>query len=247
MTRRDRWFRSAWPRAATQSRTARSTTALRAGSDRHVGRSCLSASVSRMDDEAAEAERTSRVARWSDISLPPDEIALLQEIAALGALRSGHHEEPDVRRKPDRAFGIGVLFSGGDPKAKALAAQVLAEEGQRPLYRIDLSQVVSKYIGETESNLRRVFDAAEDGGAILVLDEADVLFGERSEVGDSRDADIDVAYLLERIENHPGLVILTTNRKSALDAAFIRRLRFVIDFPLPIKRPLADRAPTSAT
>lgn len=194
-----------------------------------------------------EAERTSRVARWSDISLPPDEIALLQEIAALGALRSGHHEEPDVRRKPDRAFGIGVLFSGGDPKAKALAAQVLAEEGQRPLYRIDLSQVVSKYIGETESNLRRVFDAAEDGGAILVLDEADVLFGERSEVGDSRDADIDVAYLLERIENHPGLVILTTNRKSALDAAFIRRLRFVIDFPLPIKRPLADRAPTSAT
>lgn len=234
MTGRDRSFRSPWTRAATQSRTARSTTALRAGSDRHVGRSCLSASVSRMDDEAAEAERTSKVARWSDISLPPDEIALLQEIAALGALRSGHHEEPDVRRKPDRAFGIGVLFSGGDRKAKALAAQVLAEEGQRPLYRIDLSQVVSKYIGETESNLKRVFDAAEDGGAILVLDEADALFGKRSEVGDSRDADIEVAYLLQRIKNHGGLVILTTSRKSALDAAFIRRLRFVIDFPVPI-------------
>src|SRR5690606_19466901 len=103
------------------------------------------------------------------------------------------------------------------------------------LYRIDLSRVVSKYIGETEKNLARVFDAAEEGGAILLFDEADALFGKRTEVKDSHDryANIEVSYLLQRMEAYRGLAILTTNLKSALDDAFLRRLRFVITFPFP--------------
>src|SRR5262249_59054368 len=103
------------------------------------------------------------------------------------------------------------------------------------LYRIDLSSVVSKYIGETEKNLRRVFDAAENSGAILLFDEADALFGKRSEVKDSHDryANIEVSYLLQRMEVYRGLAILTTNLKENLDPAFMRRLRFVVHFPFP--------------
>jgi SpoVK/Ycf46/Vps4 family AAA+-type ATPase len=112
---------------------------------------------------------------------------------------------------------------------------VLANELSLDLYRIDLSQVVSKYIGETEKNLRRVFDAAEEGGAILLFDEADALFGKRSEVKDSHDryANIEVSYLLQRMEDYRGLAILTTNMKSALDTAFLRRIRFIVQFPFP--------------
>ncbi len=105
------------------------------------------------------------------------------------------------------------------------------------LYRIDLSAVVSKYIGETEKNLRRLFDAAEDGGAILFFDEADALFGKRSEVKDSHDryANIEINYLLQRLESFGGLAILASNMKSALDTAFMRRLRFIVNFPFPGK------------
>jgi SpoVK/Ycf46/Vps4 family AAA+-type ATPase len=106
---------------------------------------------------------------------------------------------------------------------------------QLDLYRIDLSQVVSKYIGETEKNLRRVFDAAEGGGAILLFDEADAIFGKRTEVKDSHDryANIEVSYLLQRMEAYRGLAVLTTNMKNALDPAFMRRIRFVVQFPFP--------------
>ena len=116
-----------------------------------------------------------------------------------------------------------------------MAAEVLAHELRLDLYRIDLSQVVSKYIGETEKNLRKVFDAAEAGGAILLFDEADALFGKRSEVKDSHDryANIEVSYLLQRMEAYRGLAILTTNMKSAIDIAFLRRIRFVVQFPFP--------------
>jgi SpoVK/Ycf46/Vps4 family AAA+-type ATPase len=116
-----------------------------------------------------------------------------------------------------------------------MAAEVLAAELDLDLYRIDLSRVVSKYIGETEKNLSRIFDAAEEGGAILLFDEADALFGKRSEVKDSHDryANIEVSYLLQRMEAYRGLAILTTNLKSSLDDAFLRRLRFVITFPFP--------------
>jgi SpoVK/Ycf46/Vps4 family AAA+-type ATPase len=116
-----------------------------------------------------------------------------------------------------------------------MAAEVLARDLNLDLFRIDLSRVVSKFIGETEKNLASVFDAAEDGGAILLFDEADALFGKRSEVRDSHDryANMEVAYLLQRVETYRGLAILTTNFRSALDKAFARRLRFIVEFPFP--------------
>ena len=116
-----------------------------------------------------------------------------------------------------------------------MAAEVLARELRLDLYRIDLSAVVSKYIGETEKNLKQVFDAAEEGGVLLLFDEADALFGKRSEVSDSHDryANIEVGYLLQRMEAYQGLAILTTNLKSSIDTAFQRRLRFTVNFPFP--------------
>jgi SpoVK/Ycf46/Vps4 family AAA+-type ATPase len=119
-----------------------------------------------------------------------------------------------------------------------MAAEVIANELRLSLYRIDLSAVVNKYIGETEKNLRRLFDAAEGSGAILFFDEADALFGKRSEVKDSHDryANIEINYLLQRIESYRGLAILATNQKNSLDTAFLRRLRFVVNFPFPILR-----------
>jgi SpoVK/Ycf46/Vps4 family AAA+-type ATPase len=137
-----------------------------------------------------------------------------------------------------------------------MAAEVLARVLRLDLYRIDLSTVVSKYIGETEKNLRRVFDAADEGGAILLFDEADALFGKRSEVKDSHDryANIEVSYLLQRMEAYRGLAILTTNLKDSLDTAFLRRLRFVVQFPAPDaeqraeiwRRIFPERTPTEA-
>jgi SpoVK/Ycf46/Vps4 family AAA+-type ATPase len=128
-----------------------------------------------------------------------------------------------------------VLFTGEPGTGKTMAAEVIARELDLLLYKIDLSAVVSKYIGETEKSLRRLFDAAEDGGAILFFDEADALFGKRSEVKDSHDryANIEINYLLQRMEAYRGLAILATNMKGALDNAFLRRLRFVVNFPFP--------------
>ena len=138
-------------------------------------------------------------------------------------------------RTSSRGLGITALFAGPSGTGKTLAAEVIARELRLDLYRIDLSAVVSKYIGETEKNLRRVFDAAEEGGAVLLFDEADALFGKRSEVKDSHDryANIEVSYLLQRMEAYRGLAILTTNMKHALDPAFQRRIRFVVQFPFP--------------
>jgi SpoVK/Ycf46/Vps4 family AAA+-type ATPase len=134
-----------------------------------------------------------------------------------------------------RGLGISALFAGESGTGKTMAAEVIANHLRLGLYRIDLSAVVSKYIGETEKNLRRVFDAAEDGGAILFFDEADALFGKRSEVKDSHDryANIEINYLLQRMEAYRGLAILSTNMKSALDPAFLRRLLFIVNFPFP--------------
>ena len=116
-----------------------------------------------------------------------------------------------------------------------MAAEVLAKRLALPMYRIDLSQVVNKYIGETEKNLKRLFDAADITDTLLFFDEADALFGKRSEVKDAHDryANLEISYLLERMERFKGLAILATNRKKDLDEAFLRRLRYVIDFPLP--------------
>jgi SpoVK/Ycf46/Vps4 family AAA+-type ATPase len=132
-------------------------------------------------------------------------------------------------------LGISALFAGASGTGKTLAAEVLGSALNLDVYRIDLSAVVSKYIGETEKNLRRVFDAAEGGGVVLLFDEADALFGKRTEVKDSHDrhANIEVSYLLQRMEAYRGLAILTTNLKTSLDQAFLRRIRFVVQFPFP--------------
>jgi SpoVK/Ycf46/Vps4 family AAA+-type ATPase len=137
--------------------------------------------------------------------------------------------------KGRRGLGVSALFAGESGTGKTLAAEVLAHELRVDLYRIDLSAVVSKYIGETEKNLRQVFDVAEEGGALLLFDEADALFGKRTDAKDHRDryANMEVGYLLQRMEAYQGLAILTTNLKSSLDRAFQRRLRFVVEFPFP--------------
>jgi SpoVK/Ycf46/Vps4 family AAA+-type ATPase len=167
--------------------------------------------------------------------LPVPQCQMLQEIALQMRNRAKVYESWGFAGKSARGLGISALFAGASGTGKTMAAEVLANELAVDLYRIDLSQVVSKYIGETEKNLRRVFDAAEEGGAILLFDEADALFGKRSEVRDSHDryANIEVSYLLQRMEAYRGLAILTTNMKNALDPAFLRRLRFIVQFPFP--------------
>lgn len=181
------------------------------------------------------AQRLQPKARWTDLKLPVQEEAQLRQIAAQVGWRDTVYDDYGFRERMNRGLGISVLFAGESGTGKTMAAEVIANELALMLYRIDLSAVVSKYIGETEKNLRKLFDAAEDGGAILFFDEADALFGKRSEVRDSHDryANIEVNYLLQRIESYQGLAILATNMKGALDGAFLRRLRFIVNFPYP--------------
>ncbi len=181
------------------------------------------------------AQRVHTEAAWEDLVLPPAQSEILREIAIQVRHRFTVYEEWGFGSKAGRGLGITALFAGPSGTGKTLAAEVLANWLHLDLYRIDLSQVVNKYIGETEKNLRRVFDAAQQAGACLLFDEADALFGRRSEVKDSHDryANIEVGYLLQRMEAYRGLAILTTNAKESLDTAFHRRLRFVVDFPFP--------------
>jgi hypothetical protein len=183
----------------------------------------------------ALAERIRPAAGWHDLVLPSPTIELLQEIAAHA--RRGHtvHDAWGFGAVTGRGRGLAALFVGDSGTGKTLAAEVLANDLALDLHRIDLAQVVSKYIGETEKNLRRVFDAAEEVGGILFFDEADALFGKRSDVKDSHDryANIEVSYLLQRMEAYRGIAILATNMKAALDRAFQRRVRFVVPFPFP--------------
>jgi hypothetical protein len=186
------------------------------------------------------AMRLDAKATWDDIVLPLEQLQQLHEIAQQVRGRYTVYEEWGFAEKMNRGLGISVLFAGDSGTGKTMAAEVLANDLRLPLYRIDLSSVVSKYIGETEKNLRKLFDAADSGGFVLFFDEADALFGKRSEVRDSHDryANIEVNYLLQRIEAYRGLAILATNAKAALDQAFARRLRFIVSFPHPN---IADR------
>ncbi|WP_297156170.1 ATP-binding protein, partial [Thermogemmatispora sp.] len=181
------------------------------------------------------AQRLTPTADWEQLVLPDEQQRLLHEIVAHVRQRATVYERWGFGRQGARGLGISALFAGSSGTGKTLAAEIIAHELQLDLYRIDLSAVVSKYIGETEKNLRRIFDAAEEGGAVLLFDEADALFGKRSEVKDSHDryANIEVGYLLQRMETYRGLAILTTNLKHALDPAFLRRLRFIVHFPFP--------------
>ncbi|MBN3895880.1 MAG: ATP-binding protein [Nostoc sp. NOS(2021)] len=181
------------------------------------------------------AQRIEPSGDWEDLVLPEAQKQVIREIAAHVRQRSTVYHNWGFGAKSARGLGISALFAGASGTGKTLGAEVLAHKLRLDLYRIDLSSVVSKYIGETEKNLRQVFDAAEQGGVILLFDEADALFGKRSEVKDARDryANIEVSYLLQRMESYPGLAVLTTNLKSAIDTAFLRRIRFVVQFPFP--------------
>ena len=181
------------------------------------------------------AQRIEARADWHALVLPEAQLAVLRQIAAHLRQRFTVQESWGFAAQGSRGHGLATLFAGESGTGKTLAAEVLAHTLQLDLYRIDLSAVVSKYIGETEKNLRKVFDAAEDCGAILLFDEADALFGKRTEVKDSHDrhANIEVSYLLQRMEAYRGLAVLTTNLKASLDSAFMRRLRFVVQFPFP--------------
>ena len=181
------------------------------------------------------AERIIPCATWEDIVLPHTQLETLHQLVSQSRHRMTVYEQWGFAAKGRRGLGLCALFSGPSGTGKTLAAEVLACELKLDLYRIDLSAVVSKYIGETEKNLRQVFDAAESGGVLLLFDEADALFGKRAEVKDSHDryANIEVGYLLQRMESFQGLAILTTNFRSSLDKAFQRRLRFCVEFPFP--------------
>lgn len=172
---------------------------------------------------------------WNDIILPADALAQLREIVAAVRGRPQVLDEWGLGRKLVSSRGVTVLFSGQPGTGKTMAAEIIAGELGLDLYKIDLSTVVSKYVGETEKNMERIFSEAESSNAILFFDEADALFGKRSEVRDSHDryANIEISYLLQRMEAYDGVTILATNLRSNLDEAFTRRLQFAVDFPFP--------------
>ncbi|SDM15914.1 ATP-binding protein [Allokutzneria albata] len=202
------------------------------GGRNRLWRACLHGTRPRLD---SLAQRLQPAVGWDDLVLPEEEMTVLRQIAAQVANRGTVYDEWGFGERIVRGLGVSVLFSGPSGVGKTMAAEVLAAELELDLYRIDLSAVVSKYIGETEKNLRRLFDAAETGGAILLFDESESLFGKRSEVKDAHDryANVETGYLLQRMEAYHGLAVLTTNLRSALDVAFLRRLRFTVDFPFP--------------
>jgi hypothetical protein len=169
-----------------------------------------------------------------DLVLPPEQTKQLEEaVQAMRALGAVHYEWGTAAAWNES--GLSVLFCGPPGTGKTMAAEALATELDLPMYRVDLSQVVNKYIGETEKNLKRIFDTVEASDCVLLFDEADALFGKRTEVKDAHDrfANIEVSYLLERMERFQGLAVLATNRRKDLDDAFLRRLRYIVEFPLP--------------
>jgi hypothetical protein len=200
--------------------------------DGDLWQACLRHTRPRLD---ALAQRIDARRGWDELVLPADDAATLRELCDQLQQRPRVYDDWGFRQKLGRGLGITALFAGESGTGKTLAAEVIAGALGLLLYRVDLSAVVSKYIGETEKNLRRLFDAAEGGGAVLFFDEADALFGKRSEVKDSHDryANIEVGYLLQRMEAFRGVTILATNLRQNLDAAFLRRIRFVVQFPFP--------------
>ncbi|RXF74130.1 ATP-binding protein, partial [Hansschlegelia zhihuaiae] len=193
---------------------------------------------------------------WDDIVLPSDALDDLRAIAAQARHRALVYNQWGFGARLVRNSGVTALFAGPSGVGKTMAAEVICQDLGVDLLRIDLSGVISKYIGETEKNLKRVFDGAQRSGAALFFDEADALFGKRSEVKDSHDryANIEVSYLLQRMEAFSGLAILATNMKAHLDQAFLRRLRYVVDLPFPTgdlrreiwRRAFPAAAPTEA-
>jgi SpoVK/Ycf46/Vps4 family AAA+-type ATPase len=192
---------------------------------RDVGRRYVSRLVTRIEPRYG----------WDDLVLPPDRIAALHQICAQARYRDVVWRQWGFAERFHHGLGLAVLFAGPAGTGKTTAAQVIAAELGLDLFTVDLSQVVSKYIGETEKQLGEVFREAERSGAVLFFDEADALFGRRSPVRDAHDryANQEISYLLQRIETTTGIVLLATNLRANLDDAFARRLRVVVDFPLP--------------
>jgi hypothetical protein len=216
---------------------ARNQAALRSPEDPLINRDDLWRACRRQAGPGIEqlARRVEAGYDWNDIVVPPEVLRQLREMTAQVANRHQVYQNWGFGKKLHRGRGITALFSGASGVGKTMAAEVIARELNLDLYRIDLAGVVSKYIGDSEKNLRSVFDAAESSGAILFFDEADALFGKRSEVKDSHDryANIEINYLLQRMEDYRGLAILATNMRASMDNAFTRRLRFIVDFPFP--------------
>jgi SpoVK/Ycf46/Vps4 family AAA+-type ATPase len=170
---------------------------------------------------------------WSDLVLPADQREELHELVARHRHRETVHERWGFPAIPSP--GLVALFAGPSGTGKTLAAEVVAAELGLDVYKVDLSAVVSKYIGETEKNLERIFSGASAGNAVLFFDEADALFGKRSDVGDAHDryANIEVSDLLQRLESYPGMVVMATNLHKNMDAAFLRRIHVSVEFPMP--------------
>ena len=238
---------------------AASRAALRgAGEPLSAAQLLAAASAENAPDLDGLAQPVATSATWHDLVLPHGAMEQLRDFASAVATRTRVFDQwgfAAVGR--GGSTGLAALFSGGSGTGKTMSAAIIAAELGLDLWRIDLAATVSKYIGETEKNLDRLFSAAGVGNAILFFDEADALFGKRSEVKDSHDryANVEIAYLLQRLEDHPGIVILATNLSRNLDAAFLRRLPFVIEFPLPDvaarealwRKAIPPRAPLAAS
>ncbi len=184
---------------------------------------------------ASLARKIESIQTWNDLVLPDDAMSQLREIVLRMMHRHRVLHQWGFDRKLSSGKGVNALFAGTSGTGKTMAAEVIANELGLELYKVDLAGVVSKYIGETEKNLERIFDAAEQANAILFFDEADALFGKRSEVHDAHDryANIEVAYLLQRMEQYEGISLLATNLRQNMDEAFVRRLAFIVQFPFP--------------
>jgi ATPase family protein associated with various cellular activities (AAA)/winged helix domain-containing protein len=180
-------------------------------------------------------ERIEPTSQWDDLTVPERTRHALRQIVEQVRQRWRVYHEWGFGARSMRGLGTSAMFAGPSGTGKTMAAEILAGDLHLDLYRIDLSATVSKWVGETAKNLRRIFDAAEEGGAVLLFDEADALFNKRSQVKDSHDryANVEISYLLQRMEAYRGLAILTSNREDDLDAAFLRRLRFIVRFPFP--------------
>ncbi|MFI2508907.1 AAA family ATPase [Streptomyces sp. NPDC018972] len=197
-----------------------------------VSTACREQSRRRLGDLAV---RIPPQARWDDLVLPEDQVAHLKEICCQARHRHRVHDGWGFGARISHGKGIGVLFSGPPGTGKTMAAEVLAHDLDTDLYKVDLSGVVSKYVGETEKNLARIFSEAQASDAILFFDEADALYGKRTEVSDAHDryANIETSYLLQRVEEYEGIVVLATNLRQNMDDAFTRRLRYIVEFPFP--------------
>ncbi|HEX6674948.1 MAG TPA: ATP-binding protein [Actinomycetes bacterium] len=228
-------FRLTSRQIADAARSATVAASLRAGGGPGLPDLMAAARAQAGHGLAALAVKHQPMAAFDDLVLPEDELQQLRELCWRVAHRERVLDEWGFAGRSALGRAVSVLFTGPSGTGKTMGAEIVAGELGLDLYRIDLSRVVSKYVGETEKNLDRVFTAAEDANAILFFDEADALFGRRSEVHDAHDryANVEVAYLLQKMEEYDGLAILATNRRDNLDDAFARRLAFTVHFPFP--------------